>query len=191
MTYPRGALTRRILLGLSIVVGLQVAAQPAAQGHIAYNTPDDCCTRFQHQDHDRDIALWNQIGNSAWWNGARRAQLHLHEIYDGSLRFPTAGSSSSADVVLVDAYYTEAFVGRAYNWRYHGGQGRMQMNTRFAMTENQAKGTACHELSHFTGLAHSNNATDCMLDNLELMASSNLAISHRDQNRAEWNASGH
>ncbi|WP_320669461.1 matrixin family metalloprotease [Patulibacter defluvii] len=187
MTRARRAAGRTLVLLLA-AIGLQPSA---AHGHIAYVTDDDCCVRFQHQDHDRDFTLWNQIDNASWKAGARRAQLHLHDIYDGSLRFPTAGSSGSADIVLVDAPYPLPFVGRAYHWRHHGGQGRLQMNTNYGLTENQAKAVVCHELSHFTGLAHSSNASDCMIDDLAYLASTNLAVSHRDQNRAEWNASGH
>jgi hypothetical protein len=122
---------------------------------------------------------------------SRAAQLQLHSIYGGSLRFPTAPSSASATIVGVDAYYNENFVGRAYNWGYHNGQGRFQFNTRVDVTENQARGVACHELSHFTGLDHSSDATDCMRDNVVQMQSSSLGTAHRDQIRSAWTNSGH
>lgn len=182
----------RVLAGLTLAVlcsALWLAAPAGA--HVAYTTPNDCCWRFQHQFHDRDFTIWNQIGNSTWAANARDAQLQLHSIYNGSLRFPTAGSSTSADLVLVDAYYSEGFAGRAYNWGYHRGQGRMQMNTMYNLSGWQAQATACHEISHFTGLAHSGDASDCMYDQLAYMPSAQLGTAHRDQMRNEWNATGH
>lgn len=185
--------TRALVLARLPVAGSVLALwlAPPASAHVAYQTPYDCCFRFQHQNHDRDFYIWNQIGKAGWAANARDAQLQLQSIYDGSLRFPSAGSSTSADLVLVDAYYAEGFVGRAYNWAYHGGQGRMQMNTMYSLSAWEAQATACHEISHFTGLAHSSDASDCMRDNLATMPSAQLGTTHRDQMRSEWNSTGH
>jgi hypothetical protein len=184
---------RRVVLAalaLALLCSAAWKVRPVA-AHVAIYTSYDCCARFQHQNHDRDFYLWNQIGNGTWAANARDAQLQLHSIYNGSLRFPSAGSSGSADLVLVDAYYSEGFVGRAYNWGHHRGQGRMQMNTMYSLSGWQAQATACHEISHFTGLAHSSDASDCMRDSLSAMPSAQLGTAHRDQMRGEWNASGH
>lgn len=168
------------LLGLAIT-----AATPLA--HIAY----DDFGQFRHQSHSRDLNFFNSVDNYGWRQEARDAQLDWHGTMGGSLRFYTTDHAKST-IHMVDAYYNTTWIGYAYDWSYHGGHGHAQMNLKYDYVSRRTmRQVSCHEIGHFTGLAHSSDASDCMVTPANPNLSVGISNAHRDQLRQQWNFAGH
>lgn len=160
----------------------------AAFGHVAYENG-----YFRHQSHSRDLNFYNGVDDASWRAETRDAQLNVHETMGGSLRYYSTSHDASV-VHAVDAYYgATGWVGYAYNWHYHGGHGHLQLNLTYRPSDARTQqGVSCHELGHFSGLAHSTDATDCMHTPADYSnASVLLSAAHRDQLRSAWNSWGH
>ncbi|MGE4427684.1 MAG: matrixin family metalloprotease [Solirubrobacteraceae bacterium] len=173
-------------LALTVATLLTVAGlATSASGHILYDGGN-----LSHNRHGRDINFINGT-SSVFWDDVRWAQLAWHSKMDGSLRFPTTSHDSSIVHAVDTNYGNTGWGGYAYNAGYHAGHGHLQLNTYYSYTANMRKVLACHELGHFIGMAHSSDASDCMVTPVTSGSSASIATSHRDQLRAAWNSSGH
>lgn len=161
---------------------------PASSGHIAYENG-----QFRHQTHSRDLNFYNGVHDSSWRAEMRDAQLNVHNTMGGSLRYHSTSHAASVVHAVDTNYGATGWVGFAYNWHYHAGHGHLQLNLYYRPSDARTQqGVACHELGHFSGLAHSTNATDCMHTPVDYSnASVLLSTTHRDHLRSAWNAWGH
>ncbi|WP_320668691.1 matrixin family metalloprotease [Patulibacter defluvii] len=175
----------RLLVTLAAIAATSAGLTAPASGHVLYDGGN-----LSHNRHGRDINFINGT-STTFWDEVRWAQLAWHSKMDGSLRFPTTGHDASIVHAVDTSYGATGWGGYAYNAGYHAGHGHLQLNTSYAYSSNQRRVLACHELGHFIGMAHSSNASDCMVTPVDVGASASIATSHRDQLRAAWNGSGH
>lgn len=181
---PRLVMAAAAVAGM--LVGLATAYAPTS-AHIAY----DGFGQFRHQSHSRDLNFISSVDHYQWAQETRDAQLDWHQTMNGSLRFYTTDHASSI-IHVVDDYYNTNWVGFAYNWGAHYGHGHAQMNLKYDYIGARAmQQAACHEIGHFTGLAHTTDATDCMVTPSNPNVGVTISDAHRDQLRQQWNFTGH
>lgn len=171
---------------LTMLLAVIAAVLPgAAVGHILYTIPGGA---FSHNSHTRNLYVY-QGTSSVWSAQSREAQIQLDQIMNGSLRYNSTSHDNSV-IHTVDAYYNTTWWGLAPNAGYHSGHGHVQLNLLYGAnaTWQQKRSVACHEMGHYSGLAHSDDATDCMsVPNFPIA----LGTAHRDQLRDKYNSTGH
>ena len=176
---------RRTVPLLTLLAALLLAGPAVA--HIAYNGSG----QFMHQSHSRDLGFYNGVNATAWREETRDAQLDWHGMMNGSLRFHSVSHEASI-IHVVDTYYGDTgWCGYAWNWNHHNGHGHAQLNQSCGIADRRyLQKVACHEIGHFTGLAHSDNASDCLKSGPNF-TSAQIGPEHRDQLRGAWNSTGH
>lgn len=185
----RDRMHRRIQRLAALLAGAAAAAlllAPLASAHISY----DGYGRFMHEAHQRHLYFISSVDGPRWRAQTRDAQVHWDSYMDGILGFETASSHDYAKIGAEDADYgPTGWVGFAQFWGYHVGHGHVLLNTyypdRTYYSDNTLQNVACHETGHFTGLAHTTNATDCMITPAN-GSYPTIGSAHRDQLRSAW-----
>jgi predicted Zn-dependent protease len=182
---------RRLILSLAILAG---AVTSSASAHLLY----DYNGNWLHVLHGRDYNFYNGADQQAWWDAGRAAQLDWHSKMNGSLRFYSSSHDASLLHFLDYDYGQTGWIGRSILGNgnplvQHGGHSHLDMNTYYnfqASFPSAKQNVACHEIGHPVGLAHSSDATDCMVtpNNPNYPT---LSYAHRDQLRDQYNATGH
>lgn len=181
--------TARIAAAVLVAtVAALLSAASASFAHVSYNGAG----QFMHQSHSRDMWFLNDVDADGWRAQTRDAQIQIDNVFNGSIRLGSTSNHDASVIHAVDDVYDAGIVGRAYWWDHHGGHGHLQLNNSYNyLSTFEKQATACHEIGHFVGLAHSNDATDCLHTPLSSMPSRILGYDHRDQMRSAWNATGH
>jgi hypothetical protein len=179
----------RLAVVMTLVASVGVTWAISASAHVAY----DGSGRFRHQSHSRNLFFWNTVTSDRWWQQTRDAQIHWDTVMQPALQFNTASSVASSTIHAVDGNYGQTgYIGFADGWGYHAGHGHMQLNDYYGRGQPDAylQKVSCHEMGHFAGLAHSSDATDCMVSGSDF-DSQLIGSSHAQQMRNTWNSTGH
>jgi len=187
------AVGRANVLALVSVIAAAAVALAGEAGTARAHIALDAGGRFAHQDHTGRLVVWNDVDDSAWWRATRRAQIHWDNTMSPVLEFDTARSLRSSVLHVLDADYGETgWIGYADGWGYHEGHGYPRLNLYYGRhrSDEHLQKVACHELGHFTGLAHSDDASDCMKSGPHF-DSPKIGSRHAGQLRSRWSATGH
>lgn len=179
----------RIVVAIAFVA--LVAIPAAASAHIMVVSG----STFSHASHSRNLYMYR--GTSSVWSAQdREAQINWDNVMNGSLRFNTVSHENSVIHTVDENYGATGWIGLApnsgYPNGYHPGHGHVQLNLFYGngASWQEKRQTACHEIGHYAGLAHSTDATDCMRTPVS-GAYIGLGSDHRDQLRSKWNSTGH
>ena len=179
----------RLMAAVAATSVALTAAGGSAQAHIALDERG----RFRHQDHTGRLTVWNDVDHSAWWRATRRAQINWDKTMAPLLEFDTASSLRSSVLHVLDGDYGQTgWIGYADEWAYHGGHGHPRLNLHYGRrrADDYLQKVACHELGHFAGLAHSDDASDCMRSG-PAFESARIGSVHARQLRSRWTGTGH
>lgn len=171
---------------LVALVGLLATGASVAQAHLLYLS-----NGWSHNVHGRNYYVY-QGTSSVWSAQSRQAQIDWDNVMSESLRFDTVAHESSAIHTVDQNYGATGWIGYTANGGVHAGHAHVQLNLYYGNSETWQKKrqVACHEIGHVVGLAHSSDATDCMVTPATNTGLS-LAAGHRDQLRSQYNSTGH
>lgn len=117
----------------------------------------------------------------------------------GSLHFDTAASHDASYLHCLNGDFgATGWYGRSLNPGFptvcvHCGHAHLDMNSYYNVAlplPSNKQQIACHEIGHPVGLAHSSDATDCMVDPYT-GGQPTIGFAHRDQLRNQYTATGH
>lgn len=151
-----------LMVAAATMIGLTIVAAPAASA----DPFGDCdSTSGCLPDNFEHTYCWDSTYTSAFYNAAKYSMTNL----DSQSSYYDTYMSSCTNATDVRFQKTTAFSARgdyvclAFNGAGNCERSRVRLNPDYLTNTANRQKTACHEVGHSGGLAHSSSASDCMI----------------------------